>query len=301
MAKKVIMKKEEVIKRVVDYFRSEHWQNFLKILNNPPEEIYHAHFWMENGIEANSLTKLMDRYLKEIGWEVDRKIDLMSGPGGPPGLHGVHPWGGREDWTLTFDMFWHFNGEAILAPSPPERGEMGKSFLYWGKSYMDEYYKQFHFKAVGPKEEREISKYFKSRHWKYLLSQIGNAQNYKITHMHANFEINFEPTILKLYALDALKAAGFQADWAVPCVFHLAEGYRAKIVFLMNYPEEIWDIAWKYNENVVIRPATETFIFDTVHPGYDISYHDMLDEVLSKDPYVKLEDEDINTVIRQIV
>jgi hypothetical protein len=68
----------------------------------------------------------------------------------------------------------------------------------------------------------------------------------------------------------------------------------------MTYPEEVWDIAWKFNPNVVIRPSQETFIFDTAHPGYDISITEMLEEVLSKDPYIPLNDEEIDKIIHSI-
>jgi len=282
------MEKKKVIEKVVDYFRSDHWQNFLNLLNDPPEEVYHAHFWMENAIEAHSLVKLMDRYLKKIGWEVDRKIDLMSGPGGPAGLHCVHPNGGRDRWTLTFDMFWYFNAESILAPSPPERGEMGKSFVWWGKTYMEDFLKKFQFRPVGKKEEKEIEGYFQSKHFKELLRHI---PDFSITHMHANFEINFDPYIFKLYMRESLKEVGFRVQWTLPCVFHVPEGYRGKIVFLMTYPEVVWDIAWKFNPAVTIKPSEEVFIFDTNHPGFD----------MSKDSYIKLDDEEINDIIQRVL
>jgi hypothetical protein len=37
---------------------------------------------------------------------------------------------------------------------------------------------------------------------------IGSAKG-RITHIHANFEINFEPTIFKLYAIEEMKKVGF--------------------------------------------------------------------------------------------
>jgi len=289
------MKRQEVLEKVVSYFKGDDWQSFLRLLNDPPEEVYHAHFWVENAIEAHSLAKLLDEYLKSIGWEVDRKIDLMSGPGGPAGVHCVHPWGGRDRWTLTFDMFWHFNAESVLAPSPPERGESGKSFLWWGKNYMEEFYKQFQFTVVGPSEEKEIRRYFASRHWKEALRHI---PDFNITHMHANVEISIHPDVLRLYAIDALMQAGFAVQWTLPCVFHVQEGYRGKIVFLMTYPEVVWDIAWKYNPQVVIRPAQEVFIFDAVHLGFDISTVDMLEEVFAKDQYVDLSEDEIKRIIK---
>ncbi|PKP61766.1 hypothetical protein CVT91_01985 [Candidatus Atribacteria bacterium HGW-Atribacteria-1] len=286
--------KEEILDKIVRYFKGNDWQNFLSLLKDPPEEVYHVHFWVENAIEAHSLVNLLDKYLKSIGFEVDRKIDLMSGPGGPAGVHCVHPCGGQDRWTLTFDMFWHFNAESVLAPSPSERGEMGKSFVCWGKSYIEQFYKKFQFTVVGPSQEKEIRRYFASRHWKEVLRHI---TDFNITHMHANVEISIPPDVLRLYAINAFKQAGFAVQWTFPCVFHVKEGYRGKIVFLMIYPEVVWDIAWKYNSQVVIRPSQEVFIFDTIHPGFDISTVDLLEEVLAKDRYIDLSEDEIERVV----
>ena len=73
---------------------------------------------------------------------------------------------------------------------------------------MDNYYKQFDFKCVGPKEEREIKRYFESAHWKKTVRLIESGL---YTHVHANLEINFDPWILKTLAIDELTSTPFPA------------------------------------------------------------------------------------------
>jgi len=165
---------------------------------------------------------------------------------------------------------------------------------------MDNFLKKFDFKTVGPKEEREIYNYFQSSHWKKCLRLVEDPRS---THIHANVEINFHPWILKMFAMEALREIGWKMDHVIPCVYHIPTGYQGKIVFLTAYPEEVWDIAWGYNPDVVIRPAKNNFAGfppEDGDPAFDVWTKSYLDELLGRNEYESLTDEQIEEILNQI-
>ncbi len=264
------MSQSEIIKGIVNYFKSDQWQELTRMLTQTEEEIYHIHMYWENRVDAQSLSRLMERYFARKGLTLDRKIDLTSPKPGVAGLHSVHPHDPeRSLYIPAIDMYWRYNPNVVLEPASYDKGESGKNLIGWGKKYMDNYYKQFDFKCVGPKEEREISKYFQSSHWKKLLRFVESG---RYTHVHANLEINFDPWILEVFTIGVLKELGWKMDHVIPCVYLGYKGeYTGKIVFLTAYPEEVWDFGWVYNPDVVIRPATFEFSGSLPEDG-DISY-----------------------------
>jgi len=244
----------------------------------------------------------MERCFAKKGLALDRKIDLTSPSPGVAGLHSVHPSDPeRSLYIPAIDMYWRYNPNVVLEAASPAKGESGKNLIGWGKRYMDNYYKQFDFKCVGPREEREIAKYFQSAHWKKTLRLIESGL---YTHVHANLEINFDPWILKVLTIDALKEVGWKVQHVIPCVYIGAGGkYQGKIVFLNSFPEEVWDWGWAYNPDVVIRPATFKFSGYIVEDGdisYDVWTKRYLNELLSKDKYETLSDEQIEEIVKQV-
>jgi hypothetical protein len=199
-------------------------------------------------------------------------------------------------------MFFQYEAGAVTKPSDPEEfGENGKNIDTWGKTYMDEYYKQFDIKCVGPREEREIQKWFDSSHWKKGLRFIESPL---YDHVHLEVEISFDPWILKTLAIGALKKIGWTVDHVIRCVFKGAEGkYQGKMVFLGAYPEEVYDIVWHCNPEVVIRPATSPFAGVLPEDGdiaYDICNRSTRDELLDRDEYTRLYQEVIQNVLDQV-
>lgn len=296
------MSQNEIIKGVVNYFKSDQWQELMRMLTQTEEEIYHIHMYWENRIEAESIRRLMERYFDRKGMALDRRIDLTSPKPDVAGLHSVHPHDPiRSLYIPAVDMYWHYNPNVVLEPAEAGHGESGKGLIGWGKKYMDNYYKQFDFKCVGPREEREILKYFDSAHWKKTLSFIESG---RYTHVHSNLEINFDPWILKTLTIDVLKDIGWKMDHVIPCVY-IGTGcqYQGKIVFLTAYPEEVWDFGWAYNPAVVIRPATFQFSGYLPEDGdisYDVWTKKYLNELLERDKYESLTDEQIEEILGQV-
>lgn len=296
------MSGKQISQGVVKYFKSDQWQELMHMLMQTDEELYHIHMYWENRIEARSLIRLMERYFARKGMALDRKIDLTSPSPGVAGLHSVHPHDSeRSLYIPAIDMYWRYNPNVVLEAASPDRGEAGKNLIGWGKSYMDNYYKQFDFKCVGPREEREILNYFESAHWKKALRLIESGL---YTHVHANLEINFDPWVLKTLTIDVLKEIGWKMSHVIPCVYVGAgKQYQGKIVFLTAYPEEVWDFGWYYNPDVVIRPATFTFSGYLPEDGdvsFDVWTKKSLNELLARDKYESLTDEQIDEILKQV-
>jgi hypothetical protein len=296
------MSQGEITKGVVNYFKSDQWQELMHMLTQTDEEIYHIHMYWENRVEAQSLSKLMTRYFAQKGLILDRKIDLVSPSPGVAGLHSVHPHDPeRSLYIPAIDMYWRYNPNVVLEPASHDRGESGKNLIGWGKNYMDNFYKQFDFKCVGPREEREILNYLESAHW---LKNLRLVDSGLYAHVHANLEINFDPWILKTLTIDALKEMGWKMAHVIPCVYKGPGGkYTGKIVFLTAYPEEVWDYGWVYNPDVVIRPATFEFSGYPVEDGdirFDVWTKKSLNELLAKDKYESLTDAQIEEILSQV-
>lgn len=306
------MIRKDVVQSLVDYFKSGQWQNFMKMLTQTDDPMLHIHIYVENRVHPESLARLVEGYHKKRGVPLDRGIKFAGLP--DVGLLiNVQPVDAKTGKFLAnYELFWFYNPDVLLGPAilrpdidlakMPMYKEVQKGNLYgWGKKYMDDYLKQFDFKCVGPNEEMEIRRYFKSDHFKKWLRLMKDS---RFDHIHCNVEINFDPWILKMYAVDALKEVGLKVDWVIPNVFMVPEGYRGKMIFLGAYPEWQHDIAWAYNPDVVIRPASKPFIGARIAPSGDFTF-DMVnradwEDVMATGEYVPLTDEEINEILAKV-
>ena len=294
------MNKEEITKGVVKYLKSDQWQELMRQLTQTDEEIYHTHVYVENKVGAESLYKLVERYFKRKGLALDRKIDILApNISASLALHNVHPHNPERNlYTPHFDLFWKYNPDVVIEASPSLLEE-GKNIIGWGKKEIDNFLKQFEFKCVGPREEWEIYKYFQSSHWKKFIELMVDPS---YDHVHVNVEINFDPWILKVLAVDALKEIGWQVDHVVPCIYHPPD-YLGKIIFLLKYPERVHDIAWFYNPDVVIKPfEKKTFGRSPKDgdPSFLVCYRDLAEERIKEPGYEELTDEQIEDILAQV-
>ncbi len=295
---------QDIVKGVVNYFKSDQWQELMWQLTQTEEELYHTHMYSWNSIAADSLIKLFEGYFKRKGLPLDRKIDILT-PGVPDVIaaHNIHPHNPeRSLYTPHLDWQWKFKPDVVIEPSDPSQfSEEGKNIITWGKKYLENYLKQFDFKSVGPREEWEIRKWFQSAHWKKALRLVEDP---RYNHYHFNVELNFDPWLLKVFAIEALQKVGWTVDHVVPCVFKGIGGkYQGKMVFLGAYPEEVYDIAWVYTPDVVIRPTTFPFTGDLPEDGdfrYNVTRIKYRDELVQRDKYVSLTDEQIGEILDQV-
>ena len=54
----------DLVKGVVDYFKSDHWQEYIRHLTQKEEELYHTHMFVWNRIAPESIDMLFTGYFK---------------------------------------------------------------------------------------------------------------------------------------------------------------------------------------------------------------------------------------------
>jgi hypothetical protein len=296
------MKNKSVISDLVEYFKSDQWQELMRLLTQEEEEIYHIHVWVENQVEMESLIRLFEKYFFKKNLQLDRAIDAVGlGFKNALAIHGIHPYDPRRLLNRpTFDMLFRYNSDVVLKPADPKYGEEGKNIMAWGKQYMENWLKQFDFKILGPWEEKLIREYFESAHWKKYI-RVADDKSY--VHAHVNVEINFDPWFLKIFGKDALEQIGWRVANAISCVYNTPKGYLGKISFLTEHPQDILEISWMYNSDVVIRPAEVEFLgylLDDGDPAIDAISKSSTDEMLTKYEYLKLNDEQIKEILSKV-
>lgn len=289
--------RKDLVQGLIDYMNGDHWRDFLNVLYDPDRRIWHAHIYVETCIHPDAFNEIVEGYFKKTGNELMRSIDFLLGK--PENkfcaLHNVHPKGQPH-----FDLFYYYNPDVAMIPADLSKegyGEVGKNALHWGRPEMDEFYKQFDFKAIGPQEEAEIREFFFSRHWKEFLKKVIDPD---VIHVHCNLQINFDPKILELIAMDSLKEMGWVVDKVVPNIFKVGDGYRGKLVFLGKSPERVYDIGWIYNEETLIAPSYEPWGRLDVEPGFDLCFNSECKHWIDSRPLVQMTKEEIAAVIEGI-
>lgn len=306
------MVRKDVVDSLVGYFKSVQWQNFMKMLTQTDDPMYHIHIYVENSLHPESIRKLFTAYHKLKGVALDRSIQFsgLPGVGMLINVQPTIPETGR--FLANYELFWFYNPKVLLAPAEfrpdadlnatPLYKEVQEGNLYgWGKKFMDDYMKQFEFKSVGPHEEKEIRKYFKSDHFKKWVWLMEHSP---ADHVHCNVEINFDPWVLKMYAEEAFREIGIKVDWVIPNVFRVSSGYRGKLIFLLAYPECQHDIAWDYNPDVVIRPATKPFVGVRIPDDgdftFDFNLHSDFEAAAAAGKHVTLTDDEIKAILARV-
>ena len=283
------LSKTEVIEEVKSYFTSsDQWRRLVSALQEPDPQNAHIHLYLRNSIHPKSLEEIVRGYFEIMGWPISRKIDWLGPDPVKMAFHGVLPEG-----KVNTDIFWFF--DPLVGVRPAEGGEEGSNLLIWGKHYMDAYYKKFPFREVSLDDKKALGVYFNSSHWQDGLSLVVEPDT---VHLHINVESSIHPDEIKRYALESLEAQGWKVDYVSPNVYHVREVIRGKLVFLCREPEKIFDIGWKFNPEVVIKPASEPWIHPEV--GYDRwTKKRFLEQVMYR-PFVELSSSEIQDILQTI-
>src|ERR1700722_11461150 len=150
---------QDYVSGVSAYFRSTHFQNFVRLLKTLDQRS-HIHVFVNTTVHPHSLETIFKEYLKRIGIPVNRSNEILIGGPNQGTLHGVHPTG-----TPHFDMKWVFKPGVVLEPMEEWAGEQGQNLLYWDETYMGFFYRNYQWNPVGAKETAAIEAYFDSKHW----------------------------------------------------------------------------------------------------------------------------------------
>jgi hypothetical protein len=280
------MERKTLLAEVKHYFSdSDHWRRLCAALHDPDPHGCHIHAYVETSVHPDSLEAIMTEYFWRMGWPSSRKIDHMAPKAGMGSLHGIEPEGKPH-----FDYQWFFQKDVGLRPC--EGGESGCNLLVWNRWYINEFYRQFPFRALKSSEEKLVEDYFASDHFlKGLEFPVMPTTN----HMHINIHSSVHPDVIQKYAEAAVAREGLKVYYTCPNVYLVHGKYRGKLVFMGQSPEAVFDIGWQFMPEVIIEPAWEPWIFET-NPGYDVWTADMLAEVMNED-YIRLDDNEIAAVL----
>jgi hypothetical protein len=289
--------RDNLINEIISYFCGEQWKDFINnhLIRKKGEEVYHVHLYVDTSIHPDSMNRILDNYFSVIGFPYARSPHPQAQRPGIASIHGIHSHG-CPHWEMIF----RFNSKVVLEAMPetaPE-AEHGQNLLSWDRTCMNDFVKNVPFKVVGPREEATIKQYFLSRHWKHVLT---NVMDDSISHFHPNLEISFDPKIFEIFATQALERIGWTVEKVIPSIFDIknltknrvvAEDdpirqykYIGKICYILGYPEKMFDFAWLYNPDVVIRPATHAWCFET--PGFDVWRVENYDKFISQSSYLE--------------
>jgi len=281
------VKRAEMVRDLTNYFRSsDQWMRLLMMLQDPDPRNAHIHLYMETCVHPTSLQKIVEGFFEIVGWPSDRKIDWLTPKKGMGSLHGIEPKGKPH-----FDIFWVYNKDAAIQPM--EGGEGGNNLLGWNRWYIETFYKNYPFRRATAADEKALEQYFKSDHWEKGLEYVKRPNT---RHFHFNIETSIHPEDIRRHAVPALNSRDWEVFYVCPNVFMVKGEYRGKLVFLGKKPEEVYDIGWKFNPNVSIKPAEEPWNFPKPI-GYDWLTWEMVEEELNAHPYIQLDEADIQAVL----
>ena len=281
------MNRRELTDQGTKYFgSSDHWRRLLALLQDPDPRNSHVHTYVYTSVHPESLHDILVAYFALRGWPLVRRINRIRPRPGIGALHGIEPEG-----KLHFDFHWIYKPDVGVTPADGIEG--GSNLLMWNRFYIEEFNRSFPFRSVGPQEEEALRSYFSSRHWEEGLQFVSRPD---VPHMHINVEVGVHPSAVAEHALEALKRRGWEVYYVCPNAFLMGTTYRGKLVFMGKKPEKVYDIGWKFNPDVTIRPAEETWMFpDRV--GYDVMTDAMTAEETNKHPFVTLTPDEVSAVV----
>jgi hypothetical protein len=108
------MARKEITSKLVDYLKSEQAKNFMHMLIQTDDLIYHIHINVEYSIHPESLAKLFMEYHKPKGIELDRGIQFSGLPGVgmfinvQPGDSTTHK------FLANYELFWFYNPDVLI-------------------------------------------------------------------------------------------------------------------------------------------------------------------------------------------
>lgn len=241
--------KKLVTEKVVEYFKSEQWQEWMRILNSN-EETYHAHIYTDSILAPEPMINILTAHFENLGRPLQRKIKILSPGNGRKvaNLYGIRP----EGFLGHFEFRLQFSDQEVLAPSlaPMTAGEA--NLAWWDKNNMEEYYQQFNFREFGPSEQEALKAYFKSKDWEIGYYTMLTGRN---VHSHNVVRTSLHPLHLTQYGVAAIEERGWKVGGAVSIVFKAKGADVGKITYLLDKPEIILELEWEFDPNTVIEPG----------------------------------------------
>lgn len=269
----------KAIDALQEYWQSDHWQRFLHdFLEKDGERVYHMHHFVETRIHPESLLHAVQFYFAKHGWEIDREIDMYVQSPRPVGtIHGICA-KKMPHWDLQF----RYSHDEYIKPMGPDGNK--KDLESWGESFMRDFFARFPFEPVGAKEEGIIEDWFHSAQWDKACAHVEDP---KAVHVHANILTSVHPDAIIPAALRAFKREGWSVWDYVPCVFDVRGETVGKTVFMLSYPQQIFDICWQFEPGTIVQPSPRHFLVDR-DPEFDVRTQGDLTGFIASNDYIRI-------------
>ncbi len=269
----------KIIDSIKEYWESDHWKRFVHLeLEKDGERIHHIHHSIDTSLHPESLMVLLQSYYAKQGWVIDREVDLFVLAPKPMATH--HGVCAKDLPHVDFNF--RFRPDVVIAPMASDGAK--DNCEAWSASYMENFYSQFKFRPVGTNEEAEVEAWFHSEHWQEACRYVEDP---KVVHVHVNTLSSVHPNAIIAGALRAIKREGWTLWDYQPCVYDVHGAETGKIVFMLSYPQQIFDIAWQYDPNVVLARSPRPFNREG-YPGFDIRTQDDVPAFIAKHNWTRL-------------
>lgn len=290
----VLNEATKAIDALQEYWQSDHWQRFLHLLlEEDGERVYHIHHFVDTRIHPESLQQAVQFYFAKHGWEIDREIDTYVQVPRPVGtIHGICAINAATGQKMPhWDLQFRYGAGAFIAPMAADGTK--EDLTGWSESWMEKFLSQFPFEPVGPKEEAIIEDWFHSGQWDRACAHVEDP---KAVHVHANAITSVHPDAVIKAALRAFKREGWRVWDYVPCVFDVRGETVGKTVFMLSYPQQIFDICWRFEPGVVMAPSPKHFLVDR-DPEFDVRTQGPLEAFIASNDYVRIPREALREAI----
>jgi hypothetical protein len=272
--------KKLVTEKVVEYFKSEQWNQLIKELKRG-DDVLHVHAYSDSILAPQPLAKIIKGYFDAIDMPLQRKPIFVPSGKGIVDVYGIHPKGCGH-----FELFMNYTDQVVLE-SPKElfRGE--KKLEVWDKQYMSKFYQKFKFRDFEKSAEADVKAYFKSPAWENCYIIMMTRGNY---HSHALIRTSIHPEILLEYGVKAIESKGWIASKTTSVVFGMHGADQGKVVFLVRKPDMILELEWEFDSAVTIVPGPvpvyriyteDHYIRETAHCNYFTLEDDQINEVIA--------------------
>jgi hypothetical protein len=276
---------QEVRRRIVEYFHSDHWLNVQQILQRG-EKVYHMHVHIDSILHPASLARIVEAYYVKKGYTLQRRIRILPQGYGVTNIYNIHI---RQDMA-HFEIMIRYNPEVVIEPAPLHLIRAKGIIEYWDEDFMNKFYSGFKFSPMTPEAEKALTTFFSSDAWKENWLFMTNPSN---LHCHGLVETSLHPIDILAYGRKSLEDMGWKLAKAVSVAFGLGGHDQGKLVFLLSSPQIFLELQWFYNQRVAIQPGVKNI--------YYCLDAKILKEQMEGIHYIELSQEQTETITRDLI
>ncbi|WP_417722595.1 hypothetical protein [Salipiger sp.] len=273
--------RQAVLSEIKAYFDSDHWGELEDRVENHSDSTLHAHVFVDTRLHPETFCDVLRTYYAARGMEIRRTIDFQPSNVGHNMLHGVYPQG-----TFHYDVAWRYADGPAIAPMPEALVKERDNLQIWGVREIEDFFARYDFVTDAEAAAGPLDDFFASPTWARTAELV---EDRTVAHFHTNVEMNIHPDLLMSAALRRIERRGWKLQKTLHCIFSPRQGWTTgKVVFMLDEPEVMFDIAWSFNPDVSIRPSTFHFMLED-DPAFDVRRKETLEYYTSQGAFLRLD------------